>query len=458
MRITMIGHASLFVETNSVNILFDPVLFDPHQEGLLSIYPARTLSIEAIPTYDMLIISHRHLDHFDVMSLNVLPKEVTVVIPQDELVERTLRDLGYSDIRKVNDFTEISYDDLYILFTRSENRVPEHGVVLRDESGVFWNQVDSVVSPRTVQRVLEMVHHVDFLLASWQPMLETNCQTNGSLAFPANAYSEKLRLLGMLEPAALAPGANAFKYDGDSEWLNSVVFPVSRERFLEDVKSATPHTVARKLDPGDILLMEGGRTTFIDQGASFVSMIDGSRELIRFNPISGDRRLLDRTSTDCLATKRDEVFAGIAAINRFISTHTTSFSYHKYWGVIYELDILCGDHWLPFSCIFGLQDGELRAGSDPLANMSTQITATSFVGLLDGTEGWDRALLGGFCRHYCTVYRPNQYGLQEADGGALANPLEIMLPYSVLFEKIIARQVSIAKQAKIPLGSETIAT
>src|SRR5262245_17578968 len=149
MEIQMIGHASILIRTRDQTILMDPVLWDPHQEGLFDVCPKREVLHERLPQYDVLIISHRHLDHFDIRSLAALPKTVKALIPQDELIEECLRRLGYQKIYKLNDFSEIKIGATRIMTTRSANPVPEFGVIVADDSGVFWNQVDTDVRPPT---------------------------------------------------------------------------------------------------------------------------------------------------------------------------------------------------------------------------------------------------------------------------------------------------------------------
>lgn len=137
MEIHMIGHASIFVETQDCKILMDPVLWDTHSEGIEDVCPKREVNHERLPEFDLLIISHRHTDHFDIRSLAYLPKTVDVLIPKDKLLENCLRKLGYLHIYPLGDFSEVKIGSTSLLTTRSENRVPEYGMVFADPSGIF---------------------------------------------------------------------------------------------------------------------------------------------------------------------------------------------------------------------------------------------------------------------------------------------------------------------------------
>ena len=124
MQIHSLGHASLFVNTEDCKILIDPVLEDPFFEGLNESCPKREIAKEKLPEYDFLIISHRHLDHFDLRSLAYLPKNVDVLIPQDYLIEDCLLQLGYSRIYPLADFAKVRTSSTTIMTTRSEIKVP----------------------------------------------------------------------------------------------------------------------------------------------------------------------------------------------------------------------------------------------------------------------------------------------------------------------------------------------
>ncbi|NER50290.1 MAG: MBL fold metallo-hydrolase, partial [Symploca sp. SIO1A3] len=125
MKIEMIGHASVFIETQDAKIMMDPVLWDPHQEGLFDVCPKREVIVDKIPDFDILIISHKHLDHFDIRSLAYLPKNVEVIIPEDDLIKQSLQKLGYKKIYSIVDFQELKIgSSTRFLSTRSEDRVP----------------------------------------------------------------------------------------------------------------------------------------------------------------------------------------------------------------------------------------------------------------------------------------------------------------------------------------------
>src|SRR5438132_8935923 len=88
MRVTLLGHASVLVEMGAATCLMDPVFFDPFEDGTVVSCPSRTVHLEALPHIELLVVSHRHPDHFDVRSLNELSRDCDAICPADLWVPR----------------------------------------------------------------------------------------------------------------------------------------------------------------------------------------------------------------------------------------------------------------------------------------------------------------------------------------------------------------------------------
>jgi L-ascorbate metabolism protein UlaG (beta-lactamase superfamily) len=74
MVVTWIGHASVLVQTQGLNILTDPVWSD--RAGPLGFGPTRTtapgIAFEDLPKIDLVLVSHNHYDHLDKPTLKRL--------------------------------------------------------------------------------------------------------------------------------------------------------------------------------------------------------------------------------------------------------------------------------------------------------------------------------------------------------------------------------------------------
>src|SRR5205085_954439 len=95
------------VEASGTTLLMDPVFFDPFEEGAVVSCPRRTVCLERLPSIDIVVVSHRHPDHFDLRSLDRLPRSCDVICPADPLIVYGLRGLGFEHIHPVYPMGEI---------------------------------------------------------------------------------------------------------------------------------------------------------------------------------------------------------------------------------------------------------------------------------------------------------------------------------------------------------------
>src|SRR5450432_2311598 len=101
MRITFLGHAGCFVETEVGSVLCDP-WFTPAYFGSWFPFPRNDgIAPEKISSPDYLYISHLHRDHFDPewLARNV-SKRARVLLPEFgiDLLARELAAIGFLDI------------------------------------------------------------------------------------------------------------------------------------------------------------------------------------------------------------------------------------------------------------------------------------------------------------------------------------------------------------------------
>lgn len=106
LTIADLGHATLLMDYFGVRVISDPALFN--RVGLsigplFTIGPERIsalpLPISAINQVDLILITHAHMDHLDIPSLNALPKDAVVVAC--DRCARLIAPLGYADVREL---------------------------------------------------------------------------------------------------------------------------------------------------------------------------------------------------------------------------------------------------------------------------------------------------------------------------------------------------------------------
>jgi UDP-MurNAc hydroxylase len=447
MRLTMLGHASLFVETADCRILMDPVLWDPHEEGLFAVCPTRELDADRLPAPEVILISHRHFDHFDVRSLAALPRSAEVLCPSDPLLVETLGVLGFRTIIELDEWTEIDYGGTRLLTTPSLCTVPEIGVVVRSGGATLWNQVDTILSEEAIDRVRALVGGIDLLVAPWQPMLETSYVWGRSLEFPYAQYAAILDRIHRVEPAAVCPGANGFRYLGPSAWLNRAVFPVSRERFCEDARGRCPWLGESifPLDPGQVLEVALGvvaRGEPVDYARTLVD----DRDMLDFRPNQVEHDMRDDNprgfDVEAMHASIEELLRG-----RFAELLTVGadvqLAAHRRWGVVYQLAVVFPDgvrelHWVDFRGA----SPRVGRGRTPLANFHVDITASALHGILTDATGLGYAVLGGHYRIARSVLRCTPESMGWPDDGELADPLWLCLPAQAGPEGLVRRELA----------------
>jgi L-ascorbate metabolism protein UlaG (beta-lactamase superfamily) len=77
LRVTMIGHASVMIQTQGLNILADPVFSDrasPFSFAGPKRVNAPGLRLEDLPALDAILVTHNHYDHLDLATLSQLAK------------------------------------------------------------------------------------------------------------------------------------------------------------------------------------------------------------------------------------------------------------------------------------------------------------------------------------------------------------------------------------------------
>jgi UDP-MurNAc hydroxylase len=444
--VTMLGHASLVIETADCRILMDPVLFDPHGEGLFAVCPARVVDRERLPAPDVIVVSHRHLDHFDVRSLATLPRAAEVLLPRDAMIAGALRRLGFRSVIELDDWTEIAYGGTTLLTTASECPVPEFGVVVRSGGASVWNQVDTIVDDAAIARVRAHVGAVDLLVAPWQPMLECAFQWNASIEFPYDMYAKIVARVRRVAPGALCPGANGFRYVGPAAWLNRVVFPVRRERFCDDVVRACPALAGRvlPLDPGQSLAVRPGAATRAAD-AGYARTLTDDREALDFRPNQVAGELVDANEAGHAEAAMDSSIAAFlagpfAALVRDGADDT--FAAHRRWDVVYQLTVVFPRRREQLAVDFREATPQVRRGRAPLANFSVDITASALHGLLTDAHTWAYAGLGGHYRVVRSVLHCGPAGATRPPPEELCDPLWRSLPFDDGLVRLVDREVA----------------
>jgi hypothetical protein len=253
VRVTLLGHASVLVELDGGTCLMDPVFADPFEEDTVVSCPQRIIDVDALPAIDVLVVSHRHPDHFDIGSLDRVGRDVEAICPPDPMILHALRALGFANINPVVAMAPILGPGFELFPTRSELiSIPEIGMVFRDRSATFWNQVDTPLSDETIDTVRDRFEKIDVLFAMYASQNFEFFESRAT-GFPVETHRRNLETVLRIDPTLVVPASAGFRFCGEHEWLNRFLFPISRERFIADLGQLDPHVDARMVDPGDVL-------------------------------------------------------------------------------------------------------------------------------------------------------------------------------------------------------------
>ncbi|WP_218508286.1 MBL fold metallo-hydrolase [Variovorax sp. dw_308] len=446
MKLVLVGHACWLLETADVRILFDPLLFDPNQADCYEVHPSRSVNIDALRDVQVVVVSHRHSDHFDLRSLAALSREAQVLCPQDTLLADTLRRLGFRSVRALGDWQPVRFGRTSLLATPSDNKVPELGFVVSDSVNAVWNQVDTQVSARTAQRVNAIHGRLDVVISPWQPLMELKFQLNEETGFPHRDYFDLLARARSSNARMLVPGACGFRYTSGGDWMNRQAFPVARDRFMDDLAAAWPHAPVQLegMAPGDEIVFEGEEPVIRRQGSPIASSSsDDEDQRVAYCPVdpfaSLYRNIRER---DARACGIEDV---IEDLDRFVRANwedkSSALQRLRGWKVLYQL-IVCFDD---FNCFVHWdlgRTGERVDGNDTRATMTSIVSGRVLRLLFEGRCGWEEAYHSGECRSFQTVAAVSEREYAFPRPGDVEDLLRLRYPYFDCFEKVIDQEIA----------------
>lgn len=419
MKITLIGHASVLVEMSGATCLMDPVFFDPFEEGAVVSCPRRTTHPERLPPIDILVISHRHPDHFDIPSLARVPRNCETICPADPLIVYALERLGFEHVQPVHPMGEIRGADFELFPTASQvTGVREFGMVFHDASGTFWNQVDSLLSPETIDAVSERYGRVELLFAMYASQ-NFDFFDSLSASFPHETHRANLETVLRIGPNVAVPGSAGFRFQDHHAWLNAHLFPVSRDRFVADLARLAPALSTVIVNPGDVLKLAGGVVSCENAASPLAEMEKDDTALIRFDPTAPIPPLND-PDPDGYGRQhlqgRCDLFLGegLAGYLRegYASDDPVVGAYREH-RVRYVIVLVypCGEEgWHSFRFDETAPRLYSGGGAAPPADLVHRIAASALVGWLERRKSF--FFVRSYSRRHGTVYRLERVGKQ----------------------------------------------
>jgi hypothetical protein len=417
IKTTLIGHASMLIQSNKTTILTDPVWFDYLWEEVNVLCPSIKLDISKIPPIDVLNISHRHQDHFDVRTLAYLAKregifkpDAVILAPKDDILVEVLKMLDFKNIKIVQDFVDIKIGDVTITPTPSLNEgdyFPEHGLLVNDGEVTIWNQVDTVVNPEIISFINNLYGGIDFAHSRFLPLLEGNFNHHKSLNLPFDEYCSFLKVAGALMPKFVVPGSASFRYRDELSFLNHYSFPTTSEQFLSDLSIFCSDIKSSTFLSGDIAYISKDGVKIERQASDFVALKEDDSNKIVFKPVMEVKPIIS------IPTNSENIKKQNLTIEKFLKKQfiqqivdCDKFDGWRYWQVMYQLEVFDskGDSEI-WSIDFKAEHLELKEGSYQKINLYEGISTSDLVGLIDGKTSWDYVGICGNYRTFNNIYR-----------------------------------------------------
>tara|TARA_B100001964_G_scaffold104916_2_gene117131 strand:+ start:3814 stop:5205 length:1392 start_codon:yes stop_codon:yes gene_type:complete len=420
IKTTLIGHASMLIQSREATILTDPVWFDYLWEETNVLCPSIELGLDKIPPVDILNLSHRHQDHFDVRTLaylaqnkSILKPDVMVLVPKDDILIDVLKELEYENIQVVEDFEPIRLLDVTLTPTPSFNEgdyYPEHGLLVHDGEVTIWNQVDTVVVPEIISYIHKLYGQVDFAHSRFLPLLEGNFSHNKALGIPFNEYSSFLQVVGALRPKFVVPGSAAFRYRDELAFLNQYSFPTTPDQFLADMAIYCPEIKTSTFYPGDVAHITKEGVKIGRQTSDFVRVQEDDSHKVTFKPVMEVPPIKSLNGDPVQHEKEIQIIKGFLE-NQLIDKLNSCEKVDgwRHWQTLYQLEVFgpngTSNIW---NIDFRNEDLKIQEDCLPKTTLYEGISASDLVCLIEGRTSWDFVGISGCYRTFNNVYRVGQ--------------------------------------------------
>lgn len=180
VRVTVVGHAGLYLETRFGTVLCDP-WFVPAFHGSWFVFPRNDrLDLDRFTEPDYLYISHLHGDHFDVPFLrDHVSRSAQILLPDFPTpeLEHGLRELGFDRFVRCPNGEVVDLDGLEVTILAetapSDGPIGDSALLVCDGTGRVLDQNDC--RPTHPERIADGgtidLHFLQFSGAMWWPVV-----------------------------------------------------------------------------------------------------------------------------------------------------------------------------------------------------------------------------------------------------------------------------------------------
>lgn len=252
LRITYTGHATVFIEMDGVRLLTDPLLRDRVAHLRRQNAPIDLSSYQDI---DAVLISHLHMDHLDIPSLQLLGNTPRLVVPHGTAA--FLEKKGFQNIEEMRVGETQTIKGLTIRSTHAEHartRYPlgpsadSMGFVIRGEYGIYYAG-DTKLFPE----MKNLANNLDLALLpvwGWGPKLGKR---------HLGPY-RAAQALTMLNPRTAIPIHWGTLCPLGMGWMDPPFLKRPPHAFARHAVRLAPHVRIRVVTPGSSISLNGGKS------------------------------------------------------------------------------------------------------------------------------------------------------------------------------------------------------
>ena len=132
VKITYVRWSMTIIEMNGLTVVTDPVF------RLLGFRAApREYTIDQLPEPDLILVSHRHVDHWDAWTMRRLSKDIPLVV-RPHRIAADARRFGYTQVQELDSWSKTQVGDVTITAVPAKHAGPEAGFVLEGEKTVYF--------------------------------------------------------------------------------------------------------------------------------------------------------------------------------------------------------------------------------------------------------------------------------------------------------------------------------
>jgi len=133
VKIKYIRWAMTVIEMNGLTLVTDPFF---RMLRFLRAAP-REYTLEQLPKPDLILVSHRHFDHWDPWTMRRLPKEIPLIVRPKRIADDARR-FGYTSVRELAPWKEAQVGDVSVTAVPAVHQGGEVGFVIQGERTVYF--------------------------------------------------------------------------------------------------------------------------------------------------------------------------------------------------------------------------------------------------------------------------------------------------------------------------------